>query len=96
MPGRRTQMTAVGIEAAASRPDVPTGAAALYDASGNIIKLFAGGVVMDFGARTITMTGGQWAISGNVTIAGDLEVAGNIHATGTIIDDSGNTNHHAH
>ncbi len=35
-------------------------------------------------------------ITGNVTVTGNIEVAGNIHATGTIMDDSGNTNHHSH
>lgn len=31
-----------------------------------------------------------------LNLIGNLEVLGNIHATGTIIDDSGNTNHHRH
>ena len=31
-----------------------------------------------------------------INFEGNLEVKGNIHATGTIIDDSGNTNHHSH
>ncbi len=31
-----------------------------------------------------------------VNLIGNFEVQGNIHATGTIIDDSGNTNHHSH
>ena len=31
-----------------------------------------------------------------LNLTGNLEVKGNIHATGTIIDDSGNTNHHSH
>lgn len=31
-----------------------------------------------------------------INISGDVEVKGNIHASGTIIDDSGNTNHHGH
>ena len=41
-------------------------------------------------------------LNGNVTITGDttinknLQVDLNIHANGTIIDDSGNTNHHGH
>jgi len=60
------------------RPDLPEGASALYDSNGNIIKLFAGGVTMDFGARTITMTGGEWNLTGNVTINGTLHVTGNI------------------
>lgn len=31
-----------------------------------------------------------------VALKGNLEVDGNIHATGTIIDDAGNSNNHAH
>ncbi|MER8427830.1 phage baseplate assembly protein [Mesorhizobium sp. M0195] len=90
MPGRRTQAMLMGIEHAQHRPDLPDGAAALYDASGNIIKLFAGGVTMDFGSRTITLTGGTW------NVKGDLNVDGNITATGSIIDAGGNTPHHTH
>ncbi|WP_176480124.1 phage baseplate assembly protein [Mesorhizobium sp. WSM3859] len=90
MTGRRTQALLMGIEHAGKRPDLPQGAAALYDADGNIIKLFAGGVTMDFGSRTITMTGGTWNLKGN------LNVDGNIFATGSIIDTTGNTNHHSH
>ena len=90
MPGRRTQAMLMGIEHAGHRPDLPAGASALYDASGNIIKLFAGGVTMDFGSRTITMTGGTWNLKGNLNVDGD------IFATGSIIDTTGNTNHHSH
>lgn len=90
MPGRRTQSVILGVEAQANRPDLPEGASALYDQYGNIIKLFADGVSMDFGSRTITMIGGTW------NIKGDLNVEGNIHATGTIIDESGNTPNHSH
>lgn len=78
MPGRRTQAIMVGIEHPGKRPDLPAGASALYDNNGNIIKLFAGGVVMDFGSRTITMTGGTWNITGDVTIDGTLHVTGDI------------------
>lgn len=87
----------LGLESPSHRPSgLPAGATALYDASGNIIKLIGDGVVMDFGSRTITMTGGNWNLTGNVSITGNLEVAGNIHATGSIIDEGGNTNHHGH
>lgn len=37
-----------------------------------------------------------YIVCNEVRIKGNLEVEGNIHATGTIIDDSGNTNHHSH
>lgn len=75
---------------------IPAGATALYDHNGNVIKLWMTEVIMDFGSRTITMTGGAWQITGNVTITGNLEVDGNIHATGSIVDDGGNTPHHTH
>lgn len=50
-------------------------------------------------APQIFMRGGSPAegvFEGNFRLVGNLEVEGNIHATGTIIDDSGNTNHHSH
>jgi len=50
-------------------------------------------------APSINMKGGSPAdgcFEGNFRLIGDLKVQGNIHATGSIIDDSGNTNHHSH
>ncbi len=90
MPGRRSQSLMVGVESAAKRPELPAGASALYDASGNMIKLMADGVTMDFQDRTVTLTGGTW------NLKGDLNVDGNIFATGSIVDTAGNTNHHSH
>lgn len=78
MPGRRAQMLVMGIEHGEKRPDLPDGAAALYDADGNIVLLTAGGVTMNFASRTVTMTAGTWNIAGNVTIDGTLHVTGNI------------------
>ncbi|OWV94273.1 hypothetical protein ATY81_12540 [Rhizobium sp. R72] len=95
--GDADQAFVFGGEHPGHRPgDLPPGATALYDHNGNVIKLWMDEVIMDFGNRTITMTGGEWKIAGNVTITGNLEVAGNIHATGSIIDDGGNTPHHTH
>jgi phage gp45-like len=90
MPGRRSQSLMIGVEAPGNRPALPAGASALYDASGNIIKLMAGGVTMDFQSRTVTLTAGTWNLKGN------LNVDGNITATGSIIDAGGNSNHHSH
>ncbi|MBB3315111.1 phage gp45-like [Rhizobium sp. BK181] len=95
--GDADQAYVFGGEHPGHRPaGIPSGATALYDHNGNVIKLWMAEVVMDFGSRTITMTGGEWKIAGKVTITGNLEVVGNIHATGTIIDELGNTNHHSH
>lgn len=50
-------------------------------------------------APSINMKGGSPAeglFEGNFRLIGNLEVEGNIHATGSIIDESGNTNHHSH
>lgn len=47
----------------------------------------------------ITALGGGSAaatMTGNFNLTGTLAVTGNISATGTIIDESGNTNHHTH
>jgi phage gp45-like len=91
MPRNPDMAFVLGGENPANRPSgLPAGATALYDAEGNIIKLMGPDVVMDFGSRTITMTGGTW------NIKGDLNVDGNITATGSIIDTTGNTNHHSH
>lgn len=91
MPRNPDMAFVLGGENPANRPGgLPAGATALYDAEGNIIKLMGPDVVMDFGSRTITMTGGTW------NIKGDLNVDGNITATGSIIDTTGNTNHHSH
>lgn len=39
---------------------------------------------------------GRVEVEGNFRLIGNLEVQGNIYATGSIIDESGNTNHHSH
>ena len=95
MPGRRGQLMVMGVEAADKRPDLPAGASALYDADGNIILLSAGGVTMNFASRTVSMVAEGWTIEGDVTIKGNLRVEGDVFATGSIIDTTGNTNHHS-
>ena len=95
--GRSDRLFAFGLEHADYRPrNLPDGAVALYDAHENLIKLLADGVTMDFPSKTVTMTGRQWNITGNLTVSGNLHVVGNITATGSIIDTAGNTNHHSH
>lgn len=100
MPGRRTQSLVVGVEHNEHRPALPDGAAALYDHAGNIIKLTAGGVTLDFGNRTITHTSGEWNIeceglsisagangvtmTGTMSLIGDLAIDGNIQVTGNV------------
>lgn len=84
MPGRRTQMIVMGVEHPDHRPDIGEGDGALYDGHGNSIKLAVGGVIFDFGARTITLTGGEWQFTGNVTITGNLNVSGNIESGGAM------------
>lgn len=67
----------LGGEHPGRRPSgLPPGASALYDANGNIIKLLMDEVVMDFASRTVSMTGGEWKITGNVTITGNLSIEG--------------------
>ena len=94
MPGRRGQMLILGVEAPEHRPDLPQGAAALYDASGNMIRLTASGVTLDFQSRTVTLTGGQWnfagdvSVSGNVTATGNVTIEGSLRVNGPITSDS--------
>ncbi len=46
-------------------------------------------------AQNLTV-GGTADITGNTTVSSNLSVSGNIDAGGSIIDGSGNTNHHTH
>ncbi|MCP4021565.1 MAG: phage baseplate assembly protein V [Desulfobacteraceae bacterium] len=46
------------------------------------------------GTMNLTATEGINITTSVINITGDIEQQGSIHATGTIIDDSGNTNHH--
>jgi phage gp45-like len=79
-------------------PELDAGCSALYDQFGGILKFITAGAVFDIGSRTATFTMGDWTINApnGVTINGDLQVNGNIHASGSIIDTTGNTNHHGH
>ena len=79
-----------GGEHPSHRPSgLPGGATAIYDSSGNIIKLVNSEVIFDFQTRTATFTAGQWNINGGVTINGNVTVNGNLNATGSIIDGDG-------
>lgn len=42
------------------------------------------------------LTSPQITLTGDVTLTGNLAVTGNINGGGTIVDVSGNTNHHTH
>lgn len=80
----------LGGESPGLRPSLPAGAVALYDQSGNIIKLIGSSAVFDFGSRTATMTAqGGWTIIGPVTIEGNVTIQGNLTASGSIIDGDG-------
>lgn len=78
--GRREQAMVMAASDAGKVPQIEEGEAAMYDKGGNVVRLSATG----------------WEFNMDVKIVGNVEVEGNIHATGTIIDDSGNTNHHSH
>jgi phage gp45-like len=88
--GDADQAYVVGGEHPEHRPDIPSGATAIYDHNGNIIKLLMSEVVFDFSSRTATFNAGHWTINcpssfnGSMAIVGDLAVQGNITATGSI------------
>mgnify|MGYP001044190018 CR=1 FL=1 len=84
--GRREQGMVMAASDAGKVPQLGEGEAAMYDNTGKVVTLGSAGWKFNMDVE----------ITGRVTVTGDLEVAGNIHATGTIIDDSGNTNHHSH
>lgn len=88
--GDPDQAYIIGGEHPSHRPaKLPGGATAIYDASGNIIKLVNSEVVFDFASRTATFTAGSWMINGDVTIKGNVTVIGNLTASGSITDGDG-------
>lgn len=67
------------------------------------INLPAGTVQVTVGAASLTVTPQQITakaatilLDGNTRITGRLDVVGDIHGDGSIIDTTGNTNHHSH
>ncbi|MFT5871106.1 MAG: phage baseplate assembly protein gpV [Clostridium sp.] len=55
-------------------------------------KDFFGEASLQYDKNTKTLT----IKAENIVIDGNLEVSGNIHSTGSIVDVTGNTNHHSH
>ncbi|MBS9720169.1 phage baseplate assembly protein [Tianweitania sp. BSSL-BM11] len=96
--GQRDSVYAMGGANPSMVPQLDPGCSALYDQFGGILKFITAGAVFDIGSRTATFTMGGWTINApnGVTINGDLQVNGDIHASGSIIDTTGNTNHHSH
>lgn len=81
----------LGLESPGNRPkDLPSGGVAIYDSTGNIMKLIGDGIVVDVADRTITTTAGDWVLNGPATINGDLTVNGNINCSGSVVDGDGN------
>ncbi len=87
--GRREQAMIMAATDPALRPAIEAGDGALYDAHGNLIRLYSGGAIFNFEDREITLTGGQWTINGPVTINGDVQLNGSMTATGSIVDGDG-------
>jgi len=77
--------------------DTKSGFIEIKDIKNNFIKLDSkqNKLIINIG-NSIDITTPIINLIGNLKIKGNLEVNGNIHATGTIMDDSGNTNHHSH
>lgn len=66
--------------------------------AGKLIKLKAPDIEIEGNVKirgNVSITGNT-NTQGNTTITGNFDVKGNIHSTGSIIDEGGNTNHHAH
>lgn len=70
--GRREQATVRAASDPKKVPALEPGEAAMYDATGNVVKLTSGG----------------WEFSTDVVINGKLTVNGALHATGDITSDS--------
>lgn len=72
---------------------------AIDDRRYRLTALAAGEVALydDLGKSLVLKRNGDIEITATrVVVNGDLEVNGDVHATGTVLDDAGNTNHHAH
>lgn len=63
-----------------------------------VVTLKANAITMETysGQTPLATLKGNMRLEGNIEIIGHVIVTGNIDASGTIIDVSGNTNHHAH
>ncbi|MDB5582839.1 MAG: hypothetical protein JWR80_8015 [Bradyrhizobium sp.] len=90
--GNADEAFVLGVDHPSHRPaGLPPGSGALYDASGNIIKLVGNGLEINMQSNTITVTSGNWTVTApEVTINGNLKVNGNVVVTGTVIDGDGN------
>ncbi len=83
----------------------PDGGSLVYDwqAKSYAVTLPAGTCTTTVGGASVTVTPGQVAVqageillAGKVTVAGTLHVTGNITSGGSIMDTTGNSNHHTH
>jgi phage baseplate assembly protein V len=69
---------------------------------GQIVLKCNGGVTIEAGEAVLieaasgTLDIPQLTLNGQLSLAGDLRVEGNITATGSVMDISGNSNHHSH
>lgn len=85
------------------RVELEEGEVALYTDEGDKIHLQRGrkivvatGGTLEVTAATKVTLSGDMEITGNVVLTGNLAVTGNVTATGTILDVTGNSNHHSH
>jgi len=67
-----------------------------YDRAARKLVVNAVGEVDVLAATKVVITAPEIDLVGHVKIAGNVDVTGNITATGTVLDSSGNTNHHSH
>lgn len=89
--GNPDEAYVLGGEHPEKRPgNLPGGGTAIYDATGNIIKLVGSGIVVDVASRTVTITAGTWTLTGNAVINGNLQVNGNVNVSGSVVDGDGN------
>jgi len=87
----------MGVEHHEHQPTgIPAGGTAIYDASGNILKIVGNGMTPDMLSNTITITSGNWTVTAptinltaNVNITGDMTISGGITAGGSIVDGDG-------
>lgn len=79
--GRRDQATFRLGHDVTKVPQIEKGEAVLYDAADNFVKVTGNGLVISHA---------------NIVINGDIQLNGSLNATGSVMDSTGNSNHHTH
>jgi phage gp45-like len=84
------QAYVLGLEHPAHRPDIPQGATAIYDHSGNIVKLVGTGITISSGGVTMVISPAGVEITGG-TITHNGKDIGATHRHGGVVEGNDDT-----